>query len=368
MQSNTNTQSSPAQPSPSLRERCGIKFRLALSPPYFKSTQPTYDTIPRRRKRTSAPAAAVPPPLSPTDTPSSSFKPGKLGSHLKQFLRRRREEDIELLARRRECEYLAQFPPVPDFDLDDLLATPITPRFAERDESRCLQQIIPGCYVAFEDDNTAWFGSTSKDALATPHGRNWTHVVSISHQQAMYPASSPSSSEGTPSECSDDSVSPTSTCSSDTYDEAVQTLRLVLPPAPDVVAEDEDPMCTVLTDDQLVSARDFLSFHGHSLNWRGSVQGHDMSSRSSSTSGLSSSSSTLAEEDEPVRLLITGPRNRRADTLSVALCYLAFAFDTRVETFLRELQSRKGCLPVWRNVLNVEGVATINRAAVVSTI
>jgi hypothetical protein len=241
--------------------------------------------------------------------------------------------------------------------LDDILATPITPRFAKGDESRCLQQIVPGCYVAFEDDtntlsraimmmdqeskdssskdtHTTWKPTiwedkkredptpkdpNRKDTLATPHKKKWTHIVSICR------------------------------CPADSRIESTETLQLVVPRVPDsVAAEDEDAKSTVLTEDQLVAARDFLFLQGHSLNWR--------------------QDSSPSEEDEPVRLLITAPRNRRADALSVALCFLAFTFNCPAERFLRELQARKGCMPVWKNVLDAKGVAAISRAVAVSKI
>jgi len=167
--------------------------------------------------------------------------------------------------------------------------------------------------------------------LATPHGRNWTHIVSICNH------------------------------SSDKHTESAETLQLVLPSAPDVLAEDEDTKCAILTEEQLVAARDFLSFHGHSLS---SSRASSPSTESSSSLSYSSSSSTLAEEDEPVRLLITAPRNRRADALSVALCFLAFTYNCSVITFSAELQARKGCIPVWKNVLNEKGVADVNSAVV----
>jgi hypothetical protein len=345
----TSTQLTAPKTFRTLRERCGITLNLTLSSHsnnvnYTKQTsQPTFGNLPRRKKPT--PIPKNPPPIS---SPPSTLPPppqtGAFGSKLKNLLFHRRQ--------RRNARWIVGLD-----DIDDILLSPTPHHFAQQDESRCLQEVIPGCYVAFEDDTAAWIGTNSKDSLATPNGRSWTHVVSICE------ASNPSSSSSCSS--SDDSYGTGSISLDDdgsiTYDVDMQTLRISLPPAPDADADDEDLPHTSLTVNQLLAARNFLSLYGRALNWDPLSLCRDSPSSSSFLSYSSSSSSSSEERGSslPVRLLITAPRNRRADALSVATCYLAFAFDHRVDTFLQDLDNRQTCIPIWKRALDPQGVQFI---------
>ena len=356
----TSTNNNRSNPIRTLRERCGISFSLTLSPPCLKPTsvphkgqlQPTIGHLPRRQKRPSPPRPVQPPsPPSPNPpTPPPQPKP-RVFSNL---LFRRRQDKPGHPANPNVLDPLTHLHALPTGldDLDDILATPLPHRFAMRDESRCLQEVIPGCSVAFEDDVAAWAGRRSKDSLATPNDglEGWTHIVSIS-QAGATSCRRPSSSSSSSSSSSVDGASESG--SSVSYNAAVQTLSLVLPPAPHSTAEDEDLSYTSLTAEQLIAARDFLSSNSHALRWDPSCPNRTYPSSSHS------SCSSLSDSFQPspaVRLLITAPRNCRADALSVAICYLSFAFNVRVNTFLRNLDNGNRCLPVWKRVLDREGV------------
>jgi hypothetical protein len=342
----TTTQLTAPKSSRTLRERCGITFNLTLTPnandiaPIKETSQPIFGKLPRRKKLTTAIPNNAPPMWSPPPTPPVSPPPkaNALGSKLKKIFFHRRQKK-----RNNNTEWIAGLD-----DIEDVLLSPTPHRFAQQDESRCLQEIIPGCYVAFEDDTAAWIGNRSKDSLATPNGRSWTHVVSIC--EASNPSSSSSCSSSDDSDSVDDD-------SSITYDTEVQTLRISLPPAPDANADDEDVPCTSLTVDQLLATRNFLSLYGDALNW-------DPLSLYRDEPSCSSSCTSPCEDYDPsppVRLLITVPRNRRADALSVATCYLAFAFNVCVDTFLRDLDSRQTCIPIWKHAVDSRGVQFVER-------
>jgi hypothetical protein len=328
-----------------LRERCGITFSLTFVPnsTHFQST--TFGNLIRRKKRIANTDSQLSPTIPPA--PSVPSLPKSAPPNFKNILGRRRQKRHAKVS---AVDPLARIEGLhAGLDLDAILSSPTYYRFAQRDESRCLQEIITGCYVAFQDDTVAWDGIRSKDALATPNGGCWSHIVSISE---IPPNHSGSSGSGSSSSSDDPDNGYADDGSSLAYDEDFQTLRIFVPSTPGADADDEDFTHPSLTTDQLLAARDFLSFYGHALNW-------DPSAPYKTCHSSSSSCSSCGEECDhppPVRLLITTPRNRRADALSVAACYLAFAFNVSVDSLLRNLNNRWACIPIWKHALDRDGV------------
>ncbi|KAK0225674.1 hypothetical protein IW262DRAFT_1456778 [Armillaria fumosa] len=207
-------------------------------------------------------------------------------------------------------------------------------------ESRCLQEISDCLYVAFEEDTASFGGVRSKaEELMTPNGDNFTHIVRIT------PRALPASSFD------------------HYYDENTSTsvLDLSLPPR-------VHP--SYLTEMQRICSEMDIFMSGGPL----SEPGPTRSELDDNVSGLSVKQFTAARDfifsalyhSKRSRLssnvLITVPRDCRADAISVAMVYLGYATGSGVREILRTFDDEENVNFVWRSVVSRHGLAAVKAA------
>ncbi|KAJ7776054.1 hypothetical protein DFH07DRAFT_936988 [Mycena maculata] len=205
----------------------------------------------------------------------------------------------------------------------------------QQNESRCRQMLIPGLFVAFEDDFVA-SGVPKREALRADGGRPFTHFISLSPRHAAPIRTSVDRATG------------------------ARRLRLKLPalysPSPPTPAEldaklararaarggvlDEGEYYDVLFDEgedsgdtglealQLLAARDFLY-------------------------------AARLDRDRGARVLVTAPRDHRTDTIAVVMGYLALVLGHRVARVLRAQDAHPGILGIWKGAISDECAAFI---------
>jgi hypothetical protein len=167
-----------------------------------------------------------------------------------------------------------------------------------------LQELVPGLFVAFEDDRLA-FGDVSVgepgERLKTFRGEDFTHIITVCTENAAEAAVVRVAGAGS-------------------------QLRLVIPATQDALDDDDHVNVQPrISPSQLLAARDFLS---------------------SSNLNLSPSESADA------RILITTPRNCRAEAMSIASCYLSFATGHSVRRVLAHFDDGDCYLSVWQGVMD----------------
>jgi len=177
----------------------------------------------------------------------------------------------------------------------------------KRDECRCLQELVPGLFVAFEDDRLAFGDGAAAEygeRLKTHKGEDFTHIVSLSTEGAAEVAMM---------------------CAAG----AKSHLRLVIPAARDAADDVEDDNVQLqLSPSQLATARDFLSLTNLRL------------------------SPTAYSKSADVRILITTPRNCRVDAMAIASCYLSFASGHSVRKVLAHFDDGNCYLSVWQGIMD----------------
>jgi len=344
----------------SLRERCGITFSLGkLAPPKLRGF--------------SSPPIESPPHKSNTIKPTNN---GPIGPHVSNLPRRKpKPKAAPVVPITQSAVTNINNNPNPPAALPRLprrkQVAPVAPvpqplsevsRFVGKDESRCLQQIIPGCFIAFEDDTTSLDRENGqgpvKETLEPRTGECWTHVISITRPP-------PQAACTCESACNCDQKEQEQEEGRVVEDHAAHTLNLTLPPSSNTTtyvdlptphsvrlsadAADEpidDNNIILLKTNQLIAARDFLSCHGRSLPYP-----------------LTPSDPTAAPSfPTPVRILITTPRNHRTDALAVACCFLSFAFNMQVGQVVTEINTRKDCLSVWKAGVGPKAAKFIEQA------
>jgi hypothetical protein len=362
--------SATSSPRRSLRERCGITFSLGkLAPPKLRGF--------------CSPPIELPPQKSNIIQPTNN---GPIGPHVSNLPRRKPKPKaapvvpitqsavtninnnpnppaaLPRLPRRKQVAR----PPVVQ-EAPQAVPQPLSgvSRFVGKDESRCLQQIIPGCFIAFEDDTTSWDRGVTengqqavKETLEPRNGECWTHVISITRPPPQVACTCESA-------CNCDNKELEQEEGKVVEDHAAHTLNLTLPPSSNTTtyvdlptphsvclsadAADEpidDNNTILLKTNQLIAARDFLSCHGRSLPYP-----------------LTPSDPTASPSfPTPVRILITTPRNHRTDALAVASCFLAYAFNMQVGQVVTEINTRKDCLSVWKAGVGPKAVKFIEQA------
>jgi len=210
--------------------------------------------------------------------------------------------------------------------------------------------IMPGLFVAFEDDCVA-FGGGKGCELTTPTGEEFTHIISLSrHRDAVANIQ----------------------YSVDDYTHA-QRLHLSLPPKRD----NSYDISFELTETQLLAAQEFFSRSGRKLSpdeiqsllsdemHGDGVTGLDVDQLLAARDFLASSgyNISITRPDRDVRLLITTPRDRRTDAISAVACYLSYASGYTVKEILRFHDQQKGFMRVWQGVVSGYGVDFVNEVA-----
>jgi hypothetical protein len=204
---------------------------------------------------------------------------------------------------------------------------PVNPRTVRGLQS--LHKLVPYLYLAFHE------GSQLPQSLVTNDGTAFTHIIKIAHATEQRMA-------GTV----EVKIDPK---------RGLHSLVLVIPTTPPHrrgrrrVRSKGERNTTVLTDNQMLAARDFLSL---ALPYYLEAHPRD---------DIPTASADVA------RLLITAPASDGAasDVMSVAVCYLSFASEESVETVLGYVDNEEDIPYAWRDVVGEgeDGVGLLNRIA-----
>ncbi|KAJ3922491.1 hypothetical protein F5877DRAFT_75164 [Lentinula edodes] len=215
----------------------------------------------------------------------------------------------------------------------------------QKNESRCLQHILPGLFIAFESDRIAFGPPTSslrippEEELRTTNGERFTHIIKLSASK-------------------DQSESPVIQHHVDSYETQVLNLG-ISPNSPNffglrmhiLTSEvDEVPFeaahrlytdhrdynnehsggIPLLTQKQLLASREFMCGTGYDLH-----------------------------RHQGARILITAPRDHCTDMISVLTCYLAYASGNTAAMVLHEIDKHEGFLGIWKNTVSQYAVSII---------
>ncbi|KIJ94830.1 hypothetical protein K443DRAFT_683461 [Laccaria amethystina LaAM-08-1] len=151
-----------------------------------------------------------------------------------------------------------------------------------------------------------------------------------------------------------------------TYDESneTHTLNLVIPaPAQHRKYTHRIRDFSLLSDEQLLSSRDFLSL---ALPYYLEARGQEPPSPISPFTSFSYDflREQQSKRNDPVHALITAPEGSAVDVMSVVACYLSFISEKETSTVLRYIDDDvEYVAPEWRGVVGEgEGVEIIERA------
>ena len=151
-----------------------------------------------------------------------------------------------------------------------------------------------------------------------------------------------------------------------TYDESneTHTLTLIIPaPAQHRKYAHRIRDFTLLSDEQLISSRDFLSLAlPYYLEARGQEPPSPISPFTSFSYGFLREQQS--RRNDPVHALITAPEGSAVDVMSVVACYLSFISEKETSTVLSHIdEDVEYVAPEWRGVVGEgEGVDIIERA------
>ncbi|KAK1234575.1 hypothetical protein PQX77_002222 [Marasmius sp. AFHP31] len=237
-----------------------------------------------------------------------------------------------------------------------------------KNESRCLQHIARGIYVAFQDDDfpvpLPTRNSTPRtEELLTDSGHPFTHTISIVRAS--------------------DTLSPpliTSTTSTSAHNHTKKmTMTLSTLPRPhdqyeyqmDVLARDPEltritrEMAEVYLDaSYFTPERTFTSGDNGvaRLGLRQMRAARDFILRGAgSGSGLSRGEEVKGGkgEEEERRVLITAPRDHRTDIMSIVVCILSDSTGSCPAEVVNGIDRQRGVMPVWKGCISRVGVEYI---------
>ncbi|KAK1221686.1 hypothetical protein PQX77_015516 [Marasmius sp. AFHP31] len=240
-----------------------------------------------------------------------------------------------------------------------------------KNESRCLQHIARGIYVAFQDDDfpvpLPRTHTPRTEELLTDSGHPFTHTISIVRAS--------------------DTLSPplitTSTSTSTHHKHTKTTMTLSTLPRPhdqyeyqmDVLARDPEltritremaevyldasyftPERTFTSGDngvarlglkQMRAARDFI------------LRGTGAGTGSGSGLGRGEEVKGGKGEEEERRVLITAPRDHRTDIMSIVVCILSDCTGSCPAEVVNGIDRQRGVMPVWKGCISRVGVEYI---------
>ncbi|KAJ3741942.1 hypothetical protein DFH05DRAFT_1462005 [Lentinula detonsa] len=215
----------------------------------------------------------------------------------------------------------------------------------QKNESRCLQYVMPGLFMAFEDDNIS-FGTSmnsrlpAEEELRTPDGQTFTHIIKLT--TSKNPSGSPDITYTVDSH-------KTQVLNLDVFSNSHNLFELrmrILASetdcdglSPEVArrlyteyGDISEPYegIPLLTPRQLLASREFMCATGYDLRRRQGAQ-----------------------------ILITAPRDHCTDIVSVLVCYLAYASRNTVPMVLLEIDKHPEFLGIWKNTVSGHGVLMI---------
>ncbi|KAK0505003.1 hypothetical protein EDD18DRAFT_1326225 [Armillaria luteobubalina] len=207
-------------------------------------------------------------------------------------------------------------------------------------ESRCLQEISDCLYVAFEEDTASFDGLRGKaEELMTPNRDRFTHIVRITPRALPAPSFDHYYDENTSTSVLDLSLALRMHSSYLTEMQRICSemdifMKGGLLSEPGPTRAESDDNVSGLSVKQFTAARDFIF----------SALYHSKRSRLSSN------------------VLITVPRDCRADAISVAMVYLGYATGSGVREILRTFDDEENVNFVWRSVVSKRGLAAVKAA------
>ncbi|KAK0195183.1 hypothetical protein F5146DRAFT_1219996 [Armillaria mellea] len=195
-------------------------------------------------------------------------------------------------------------------------------------ESRCLQEISDCLYVAFEEDTACFGGLRSKaEELTTPNGDRFTHIVRITPRVCPAPAFD------------------------HFYDENTSTSVLDLSLLPRVHP-------SYLTEMQRICSEMDIFMNGGLLSEPGPTRADLLLRETSFFRRYIIQNAVVLV----ATVLITVPRDCRADAISVAMVYLGYATGSGVREILRAFDVDENVNFVWRSVVSTRGLAAVKEA------
>ncbi|KIK63726.1 hypothetical protein GYMLUDRAFT_57391 [Collybiopsis luxurians FD-317 M1] len=210
----------------------------------------------------------------------------------------------------------------------------------KKNECRCLQYVLPGIFLAFEDDTLAFNAPaclplSREEELRTHEDERFTHIVKLTscREPGIHLGSDPHNIEvltlGIPQR------------SHEGFDERMRLLsesdfdKLTPDKARQLCEEfaalqEPDKGVTVLTSKQLIAAREFMYATKHDLRQR-----------------------------QGPRILITAPRDHSTDIISVLTLYLAYVTHNSAAVILHQINNHEYFLGIWKNTISEEGLDLI---------
>ncbi|KAJ4488369.1 hypothetical protein J3R30DRAFT_3696142 [Lentinula aciculospora] len=218
-------------------------------------------------------------------------------------------------------------------------------RRPQKNESRCLQYVMPGLFMAFEDDNISFGAPTHshlplEEELRTTNGQRFTHIIKLSSLKT--PSQSPDIEYTVASYKTQVLSLGVFSNSHDLFDIRMCILASEADCAGlSTVAAQQ--LCTeygdisepyegipLLTPKQLLATREFICNSGYDLRRR-----------------------------QGARILITAPRDRCTDMVSVLVCYLAYASRNTAAMVSHAIDHQEVFLRIWKNTLSEHGTTMI---------
>ncbi|KAE9407108.1 hypothetical protein BT96DRAFT_971577 [Gymnopus androsaceus JB14] len=219
-----------------------------------------------------------------------------------------------------------------------------TPQRPEKNESRCLQSVLPGIFIAFEDDTLAFQGTPadvySEEELRTPEGQRFTHHIKIRTFKSQY--DSPEIKYSVDSHKASVLRLTVPRHSHDAFEIEMQVLameaegRVLSPQEAERLYNEYGDIAvqegiTLLTSKQLLEARNFMYAAHYSFGRR----------------------------SNGARILITAPRDHRTDIISAFICYAAYASRHNVLSIIHGLNEMDTLLGVWKYAISDDAVGLL---------
>ncbi|KAJ3778604.1 hypothetical protein FB446DRAFT_441525 [Lentinula raphanica] len=234
-------------------------------------------------------------------------------------------------------------PPPPSQPSSHLVQRHLRP---QKNESRCLQYVMPGLYMAFEDDNISFGASADgtslppEEELRTNLGQRFTHIVKLTTLKNSSDA--PDVAHTVDSNQTQVMNLGVFSNSHHLFDLRMRILASEIDGdglSPDAAeklyteyGDINEPYTGIplLTPRQLLASREFMAGTGYDVRRR-----------------------------QGARILITAPRDHCTDMVSILVCFLAHASRNTVQVVLQEIDKHEGFLGIWKNALSEHGVSMV---------
>ncbi|ESK84645.1 hypothetical protein Moror_13304 [Moniliophthora roreri MCA 2997] len=219
-----------------------------------------------------------------------------------------------------------------------------------KNESRCLQHITNGIYVAFEDDAKAFEGLKKAEELRADEGKRFTHIVQIIHSE--------------------------STSAIKYATDRHKTKYLRISAKPHSHRRYESQMSVLSRDPELLNmvpehAHLFLGAAHYSASSDYGLRDSEGLARlgprqmAAAREFIRSSGIGLRSLPEWIapRVLVTGPRDHRTDIISVVVCFLVATSSNCAAEVVDCINSRPEVKGVWQRCVSRQGAEYIQGVA-----